>query len=138
MHKNKEKNAEHQLKLIINKLINEYLTQLGLPVEFTLDEQFNEVIKSRYAIFETGQQYEFTAPLMLQLKEYLEDGADPAVLLESQRADYVKAIKEFLDKKPNFAPIWSKMKESEGHANTKLEDLPLDVAKTLFIKLTQE
>lgn len=33
---------------VINKLINEYLTQLGLPVEFTLDEQFNEVIKSRY------------------------------------------------------------------------------------------
>ena len=33
---------------IMNKIINEYLVRFGLPIEFTLDEQFNEVIKSRY------------------------------------------------------------------------------------------
>lgn len=33
---------------VMNTLINEYLERLGLPIEFTLDEQFNEVIKSRY------------------------------------------------------------------------------------------
>lgn len=33
---------------LMNKIINEYLIRFGLPIEFTLDEQFNEVIKSRY------------------------------------------------------------------------------------------
>lgn len=33
---------------IINKLINKYLTDLELFIEFNLDEQFNEVIKSRH------------------------------------------------------------------------------------------
>lgn len=33
---------------IINKLINKYLGEFDLFVEFNLDEQFNEVIKSRY------------------------------------------------------------------------------------------
>lgn len=97
-----------------------------------------EVVKSRYAIFEQGQTYEFTAPLMLQLKQYLEEGVDPAILLEEQRQDYVNAITEYLDKKPNFAPIWAKMKESEGFKDTKLADMPLDILKTLFLKLTQE
>lgn len=33
---------------IINKLINKYLNEFDLFVEFNLDEQFNEVIRSRY------------------------------------------------------------------------------------------
>lgn len=33
---------------VINKLINKYLSEFDLYVEFNLDEQFNEVIKSRY------------------------------------------------------------------------------------------
>ena len=33
---------------VFNKLINEYLVRFGLPIEFTLDAEFNEIIKSRY------------------------------------------------------------------------------------------
>lgn len=33
---------------VINKLINKYLGEFDLFVEFNLDEQFNEIIKSRY------------------------------------------------------------------------------------------
>lgn len=33
---------------MINVLINKYLEELGFFVQFTIDEQFNEVIKSRY------------------------------------------------------------------------------------------
>lgn len=33
---------------VFNKIINEYLVKFGLPIEFTLDNEFNEVIKSRY------------------------------------------------------------------------------------------
>jgi DNA repair exonuclease SbcCD ATPase subunit len=47
---------------IINKLINKYLSDFDLFVEFHLDEQFNEVIKSRhrdifsYASFSEGEK----------------------------------------------------------------------------------
>lgn len=47
---------------IINKLINKYLSEFDLFVEFNLDEQFNEVIKSRhrdefsYASFSEGEK----------------------------------------------------------------------------------
>ncbi len=33
---------------IINKLVNKYLSQMGFFVNFNIDENFNEVIKSRY------------------------------------------------------------------------------------------
>lgn len=33
---------------IMNKIINDYLVRFCLPIEFTLDEQFEETIKSRY------------------------------------------------------------------------------------------
>lgn len=33
---------------VFNKLINEYLVRFGLPIDFTLDAEFNEVIKSRH------------------------------------------------------------------------------------------
>ncbi len=33
---------------IINQTINKYLEQMNLPVSFTLDSEFNEVIRSRY------------------------------------------------------------------------------------------
>jgi ABC-type lipoprotein export system ATPase subunit len=33
---------------IINKLVNKYLAQMGFFVNFNIDENFNEVIKSRY------------------------------------------------------------------------------------------
>jgi ABC-type dipeptide/oligopeptide/nickel transport system ATPase subunit len=47
---------------IINKLINKYLSEFDLFVEFHLDEQFNETIKSRhrdefsYASFSEGEK----------------------------------------------------------------------------------
>ncbi len=56
---------------VMNMIINEYLTRLGLPVEFTLDEQFNEVIKSRYRDsfkynnFSEGEKQRIDTSLML-------------------------------------------------------------------------
>jgi DNA repair exonuclease SbcCD ATPase subunit len=44
---------------VFNKLINEYLIKFGLPVDFTLDQEFNEVIKSRYR--DTFQYESFSA-----------------------------------------------------------------------------
>lgn len=96
------------------------------------------VIKSRYAILKKNEEYRFDLALMMQLKRYLEEGVDPATLLEEQRQEYINAIKEFLDAKPSFGPIWQKMKESEGHKDTKLTDMPLDVLKPLYLKLTTD
>lgn len=95
-----------------------------------------EVIKSRYAIFTEGEVYEFTPTLLEQLREYLEDGISPDELLERQRLDYVNGIKTYLDTNPNAVPIWNVLKKDAGYEKTKLDELPLDAIKALFIKLT--
>lgn len=94
------------------------------------------IIKSRYAIFDEDEIYEFTPDLLEQLKQYLADGIDPAVLLEQQRQDYIAAIKTHLDSTPSAKPIWEIMKQDAGHKGTKLVDIPLDVIKSLYINLT--
>ena len=95
-----------------------------------------EVIKSRYAILQTGETYEFTPELCIQLRVYLEEGADPQELLEAQRQDYVTAIKEHLDNHPNARAIWGVMKDDAGFKETKLDDIPLTPLKQLFTNLT--
>lgn len=95
------------------------------------------VIKSRYAIFEVNQEYEFTPELIEQLRQYLDEGEDPAVLLEKQRQEYTTAIKNYLDEHPNGIPVWKVLKENAGYKDTKLDDIPLDVAKALYIELTK-
>lgn len=96
-----------------------------------------KVIKSRYAIFDEGEEYEFTPQLIAQLKAYLEEGVDPETLLESQRQDYITAARDYLDAHPNAVSIWQILKKDIGHENTKLEDLPLDIIKQLYIGITE-
>lgn len=56
---------------IMNKLINKYLSAFDLFVEFHLDENFNEIIKSRfrdtfsYASFSEGEKLRITLAIML-------------------------------------------------------------------------
>lgn len=95
-----------------------------------------KVLKTRYAIFKKDEEYEFTADLCEQLREYLEEGVDASELLERQRQDYIGAVKEHLDAHPAARPIWQVMKEQVNHKETKLEDIPLDILKSLYIKLT--
>jgi energy-coupling factor transporter ATP-binding protein EcfA2 len=55
----------------MNKLINKYLAAFDLFVDFQLDEEFNEVIKSRfrdafsYASFSEGEKLRITLGIML-------------------------------------------------------------------------
>lgn len=95
-----------------------------------------EVIKSRYVILQKGEVYDFTPELCLQLKAYLEEGADPNELLEQQRKDYVQAIKEYLDAHPNIVAIWKVIKDDAGYADKKLDEIPLEVLKKLYGTLT--
>ena len=56
---------------VINKLINKYLAAFDLFVDFQLDEEFNEVIRSRfrdkftYASFSEGEKLRITLSIML-------------------------------------------------------------------------
>lgn len=95
-----------------------------------------EVVKTRYVIFKKGETYEFTPELCKQLVSYLSEGADPEVLLEEQRQEYVLAIKEHLDKHPNKVPIWNVLKEDAGLPDTRLDEIPLDNIKQLYMALT--
>lgn len=96
-----------------------------------------KVLKTRYAFLKLGETYCFDSNLLTQLRQYLDEGIDPDVLLEQQRQEYINAVKNLLDSKPNLKDIWTVIKEDAGHKNTKLTDLPLDVIKTCYIKLTE-
>jgi DNA repair exonuclease SbcCD ATPase subunit len=56
---------------VMNKLINKYLAAFDLFVDFQLDENFNEIIKSRfrdkfsYASFSEGEKLRITLAIML-------------------------------------------------------------------------
>jgi len=60
---------------IMNQIINKYLNQFGLPIEFTLDEEFNEVIRSRfrdsfqYNNFSEGEKTRIDIALMLAWRD---------------------------------------------------------------------
>ena len=94
-----------------------------------------KVIKTRYAIFLKDQEYEMTPELIEQLRLYLEEGVDPKELLEQQRQEYVKAVADYLDHHPNSKTIWQIMKSDAGYKDIKLADMPLDILKSLYIKL---
>lgn len=98
---------------------------------------YAKVVKTRYAFLKLGEVYCFNVELLAQLKQYLDEGTDPEVLLEQQRKEYIQAIKSLLDSKPNLKAIWDVMKADVGHKDTKLADLPLDIVKKCYIKLTE-
>ena len=52
-----------------------------------------EVIKSRYAIFRTGEEYEITAELLHQIRAYLEEGIDPEEIFKAQKEEVINQIK---------------------------------------------
>lgn len=94
------------------------------------------IVKSRYVIFQEGEVYEFSPSLCKDLVAYLNEGTSPAEIMEKQRQEYIANITEFLDTHQSKVNVWNVIKEDAGHKDTPLAELPLDVIKTLFIKLT--
>lgn len=92
--------------------------------------------KSRYAIFTEGETYEFTPELIKQLKEYLEEGVDPEVLLQKQKDEYLAALKQYFKEKPAAKEIWEIMKKDAGLGDVLTKDIPLSELKKLFVKIT--
>ena len=91
-----------------------------------------KVVKSRYAVLQEGEVYQFTDAIIDSLVEYLHKGADPKELLEKQRKDYINTIKGILDSDVSKKTMFSTLKEQQGYKDTKLVDLPLDVLQTLL------
>jgi len=96
------------------------------------------VLKTRYAIFEEGVDYEFDEALLKQLKDYLMEGVDPAVLLDQQKADYIKGIKDYCTGNKTRMSVWRNIKNAAGYADNKIEDIPLENLRAMFVQLTQE
>lgn len=94
-----------------------------------------KVIKSRYAIFSEGEVYTFDQDTLAALKQYLEEGVDPEILLEQQRQDFIKEIKATLDASPSKLTLWSLLKTEIGHADTPLEEMSLDILRKLLGQL---
>ena len=96
-----------------------------------------KVLKTRYAFLKLGETYCFDANLLTQLKAYLDEGIDPDLLLEKQREEYINAVKSLLDTRPNLKAIWDVIKADVGYKDTKLADLPLEIVKKCYLKLTE-
>lgn len=94
------------------------------------------VLKSRYAILRTGEDYEITTELLEQLRTYLEEGVDPETIFAAQKEQYINAVKEYCNT-PARKSVWKALKDSSGFTG-KLEDMPLNLIKELFTKLTEE
>lgn len=94
------------------------------------------VIKSRYAILKTGEEYEITKELLTQLRAYLEEGIDPEVIFKEQRDQLIADIKDYCNT-PTRKSIWKALKESSGFTG-KLEEMPLSLMKELYKRLTEE
>jgi hypothetical protein len=94
-----------------------------------------KVIKSRYAILAEGETYEFTPALCEQLRQYLAEGVSIETLLEQQRQDYVRAVKEILDTNTSAKTIWPVLKDEAKVKDKKLDDIELPILKHLYSQL---
>ena len=107
----------------------------GSAKEGSVKHPIARVIKSRYAVLTEGDEYEFTPQLCEQIRAYLNDGVDPETLLDQQRQDYVTAIKEILDTNSSAKAIWNVLKADAGVGETKLNEIPLTILKSLYSQI---
>jgi hypothetical protein len=93
------------------------------------------VVKTRYAFLTKDEEYDWTPELIMQLKEYLEEGVDPETILEKQRQEYISAIKELVTKNPTKKAIMDVIKNDLECAELKVSEMPLAKVKQLYITL---
>ena len=93
------------------------------------------VVKSRYAIFSEGETYEFTREVLEQLRDYLAEGADPAIIMEQQRQEFIAEVKSILDGNTSKQTVWQIYKTEMGYEATPLEELPLAVVRKLLSRI---
>ena len=97
-----------------------------------------KVVKSRYPMLKLDEEYEFTPSLIEQVRVFLEEGADPAELIEQQRQEYIQAVIDFCEADQSQKPIWKLIKQGYGHEKTNINEIPLSDLKGMFIQLTSQ
>lgn len=90
------------------------------------------VIKSRYVIFKEGESYKFTEDLIKGLVSYLKEGADPAELLERQKAEILKDAKEILDADASKRTMLPIILEQQHLKGKKLAELDLNSLRIIM------
>lgn len=95
-----------------------------------------EVLKSRYVLFRTGEEVEVTPEILIQLRQYLDEGIDPEVIFKEQKNQLIENIKEYCNTTVRKS-VWKSLKDGSGFTG-KLEDMPLDLMKSLYQKLIEE
>ncbi len=92
-----------------------------------------KVDKSRYSILKPGETYVFTQKLMEQLRDYLNEGTDPAEIFEQQRKEYIEMITTMLDESESLKKLWKELKKRVGlDEKIKINDIPLPKLKQLY------
>ena len=94
-----------------------------------------KVVKSRYAIFAEGEVYDFTREVLEQLRDYLAEGADPALIMEQQRQEFIAEVKSVLNGNTSKQTVWQIYKTEMGYESVPLEELPLDVVRKLLSRI---
>lgn len=94
------------------------------------------VVKSRYPMVEIDNEYEFSKEFIMDIKNYLEEGADPEELLERQKEEYMTAIMDYCKVSPNRKMMYDNIKMQAGFKDTKLSDMPVSAIKSIFVALT--
>lgn len=102
------------------------------------DAPIAKVDKSRYAIFKQYETYVFNENTIKQLREYLAEGADPAVIFEQQRQEYVEAVVALLDSNASLKQIWTALKDKQGCKGMKIDEIPLEKIKLLYSMLATD
>lgn len=113
-----------------------HMVEPGRAYGNTISHPKARIVKSRYVIFQEGEIYEFTPSLCKDLVAYLNEGTSPAEILEKQRKELIDNITVFLDNHASKVNVWNVIKEDAGYKDIPLPELPLNVVKDLFIKLT--
>jgi len=135
---------------IINKLINKYLSDLNFFVKFELDEEFNEVIKSRhrdefsYSSFSEGERMKinlsilFTWRMISQLRNSINtnllimDEVFDSSLDSEATEDFMKLLNEFGDKTNVFI-----ISHKTEQLNEKFDNIIRFKKKKNFSKIAQ-
>lgn len=113
-----------------------HMIEPGRAYGKTITHPKAKVVKSRYVILQEGEVYEFSPSLCKDLVAYLNEGTSPAEIMEKQRKEYIENTTQYLDSHQSKVNVWNVIKEDAGYKNVPLSEMPLDVIKSLFIKLT--
>jgi hypothetical protein len=70
-----------------------------------------------------------------QLRDYLNEGADPAVLKEQQRVELVELITDILNNNQSKATMFPFLKENAGVKDVPLTELDIKTLKSLYTQI---